>query len=130
MADVSETLQLLQKESVRNFNNAVRLQKQKLDRIVPVKTGKLARSQKVISSTNGNVLTADFIYPTNIANFTDAGTRPHIIRPKRASVLRFEVGGDIVFAKKVKHPGTRGTKWFSRTMTLANWQSELKRWFS
>jgi hypothetical protein len=35
------------------------------------------------------------------------GTRPHIIRPKRAQALRFRIGGRVVFAKVVHHPGTR-----------------------
>ncbi|WP_327415386.1 hypothetical protein [Streptomyces sp. NBC_01233] len=35
------------------------------------------------------------------------GTRPHVIRPRRAKALRFDMGGRTVFAKKVNHPGTR-----------------------
>ncbi|MFD4314983.1 hypothetical protein [Streptomyces sp. NPDC058548] len=35
------------------------------------------------------------------------GTRPHIIRPRRKKALRFEVRGEVVFAKFVRHPGTR-----------------------
>ena len=34
------------------------------------------------------------------------GTRPHIIRPVRARALRFTVGGRVVFATMVRHPGT------------------------
>lgn len=37
----------------------------------------------------------------------EKGSRPHIIVPRRASVLRFEVGGRVVFAKRVHHPGTQ-----------------------
>lgn len=35
------------------------------------------------------------------------GTRPHIIRPRRARALRFEVGGRVVYAAYAQHPGTR-----------------------
>jgi hypothetical protein len=35
------------------------------------------------------------------------GTRPHIIRPRNARALRFDVGGRTVHAKIVHHPGTR-----------------------
>ncbi|MEU5834468.1 hypothetical protein ABZ820_12460 [Streptomyces diacarni] len=35
------------------------------------------------------------------------GTRPHVIRPRRAKALRFDAGGRTVFAKVVHHPGTR-----------------------
>jgi hypothetical protein len=37
------------------------------------------------------------------------GTRPHIIRPRRAQVLRFKPRGGttFVFAREVHHPGTK-----------------------
>ena len=44
------------------------------------------------------------------------GTRPHIILPVRASVLRFEVGGKVVFARRVQHPGTRPNPYVKRTV--------------
>ena len=39
--------------------------------------------------------------------FADEGTRPHVIRPKRAKVLRFTTSAGVVFAKKVNHPGQK-----------------------
>lgn len=41
------------------------------------------------------------------ARFHHDGTRPHVIRPVRAKMLRFTVGGRVVFAMQVSHPGTR-----------------------
>lgn len=38
--------------------------------------------------------------------FIENGTRAHEIRPKNAKLLRFTVGGQTVFARKVQHPGT------------------------
>lgn len=35
------------------------------------------------------------------------GARPHVIRPRFARALRFEIGGQVVFARKVNHPGNR-----------------------
>jgi hypothetical protein len=35
------------------------------------------------------------------------GARPHVIRPRFARALRFEVQGRTVFASKVNHPGNR-----------------------
>lgn len=69
---------------------------------------------------------AEFLVGTDdpIYNYVDKGTKPHIIRPKKAKVLRFQSGyssktkpnvigstaggasGDIVFASVVNHPGT------------------------
>ncbi len=46
------------------------------------------------------------------------GTRPHVIRPRRASALRFELGGRTVFAKKVNHPGTRADNFLLRSLRL------------
>lgn len=44
------------------------------------------------------------------------GTRPHIIRPRRAKALRFEVGGRVVFSKIVHHPGTRANNFLARAL--------------
>lgn len=39
--------------------------------------------------------------------FVHEGTRPHIIRARRARALRFTMGGRPTYAKYVRHPGTR-----------------------
>lgn len=44
------------------------------------------------------------------------GSRPHVIRPRRASVLRFNVGGRVVFARVVNHPGTKGTHFLDKAL--------------
>lgn len=54
------------------------------------------------------------------AVFLERGTRPHIIRPRKGKFLRFapkgspvrlsgapKVGSEVVFARKVNHPGTK-----------------------
>ncbi|WP_328638359.1 hypothetical protein [Streptomyces canus] len=46
------------------------------------------------------------------------GTRPHIIVPRRAKALRFEAGGGIVFAKRVRHPGTRANNFLARALRI------------
>ncbi|MEZ7005822.1 hypothetical protein [Streptomyces sp. AD55] len=35
------------------------------------------------------------------------GTKPHLIRPRRAKALRFQAGGRTVFAAHARHPGTK-----------------------
>lgn len=42
------------------------------------------------------------------AVFVEDDTRAHEIRPRRASALRWEQGGEVHFARVVRHPGTRG----------------------
>ncbi|WP_326813932.1 MULTISPECIES: hypothetical protein [unclassified Streptomyces] len=44
------------------------------------------------------------------------GTRPHVIRPRRAKALRFEVGGRVVYAAYVRHPGTRPNDFMGRAL--------------
>ena len=42
--------------------------------------------------------------------FWNDGTKPHIIRPRFAKVLRFVArGGNVVYTTLVRHPGTQGS---------------------
>lgn len=52
-------------------------------------------------------VTWEILSPTPYAKFIENGTRPHVIVPRNAKALRFVVNGQVVFAKKVNHPGTR-----------------------
>ena len=44
------------------------------------------------------------------------GTAPHLIRPSRAKVLRFESRGQIVFTHMVRHPGTAPNRYLTDNM--------------
>lgn len=73
-------------------------------REVPSRTGRLRRSIRVRNASQRKA--------TVVAHYTaymvDAGVKAHEIKPKRAKMLRFQVGqGQIVFAKRVRHPGYR-----------------------
>jgi hypothetical protein len=41
------------------------------------------------------------------ARAIESGTSVHIIKPKTASVLRFEKDGEVIYAKQVLHPGIK-----------------------
>lgn len=77
-------------------------------RRVGVKTGKL-------KGTIGSRLTpsrpkgynVEVFAGTSYGLFHHDGTRAHVIRPRNASVLKFQVGGVTVYAQKVNHPGTK-----------------------
>ncbi|WP_273845401.1 hypothetical protein [Rubrobacter calidifluminis] len=50
-----------------------------------------------------------------VAAILEYGSRPHTIRPRPPKkALRFEVDGKTVFAKVVRHPGTRAYRWLQR----------------
>lgn len=52
-----------------------------------------------------------------IAELHAKGTRPHVILPRNARALRFTVaGGDVVFAKRVNHPGTRANPYLEQAL--------------
>jgi hypothetical protein len=48
------------------------------------------------------------------------GTRPHIIRPRRAKALRWvNPRGEVVFAQVVRHPGTHPNRYLEDNLQLA-----------
>lgn len=83
----------------------------------PVDSGRLRSAHREeVGIRHGNVygfVTNDVEY----AEFVHDGTRAHTIRPRRAGgVLRFPVGGDVVFTTVVHHPGTRAQPWLREAM--------------
>lgn len=60
--------------------------------------------------------TVEISFNTDYAEFVNDGTRPHVIRPRQAQVLRFTVGGRVVFARVVHHPGTRPNPFLDRAV--------------
>lgn len=54
------------------------------------------------------------------ASFVLTGTKPHEIRPRRpGGVLRFEIGGEVIFTKVVHHPGTKPNNFLMKAMAAA-----------
>lgn len=84
--------------------------------LVPRKTGNLGRSIRLGSVTSKM---AETVATANYAAFVERGTRPHEIRPRKRKALRFatggsarlsgspRTGGQVRFAKRVQHPGTK-----------------------
>jgi hypothetical protein len=46
------------------------------------------------------------------------GTKPHVIRPDRAKVLRFVRGSRIIYTTSVMHPGTKANRYLSDNLKL------------
>lgn len=72
----------------------------------PVDTGNLRDSIGVHSQGDSIVIGPDMSVAP-YAGYVEFGTKPHDIRPKDAKALRFTVGGKVVFASVVHHPGTQ-----------------------
>lgn len=93
----------------------------------PVKTGALrdslyTRVDGAGADAVGTVgFTADYAAPV------ETGTRPHTIRA-RGKVLRFTVGGRVIYAPEVNHPGTRGAHMFRDGVAAA--LPKVRRGFS
>lgn len=49
----------------------------------------------------------------------DQGAKPHVIRPRRAKLLAFHLGGRLVFARQVNHPGNRAYRFLYRATQAA-----------
>jgi hypothetical protein len=68
-----------------------------------------ARAEVYVTSAIG--------FPPEVEEFD---TRPHLIVPRRAKVLRFVASdGAVVFTRRVRHPGTRGSHAGRRSLEQA-----------
>lgn len=77
------------------------------------RTGRYADSiqSEMLSMAEGRVYTT-----VEYAPHEEYGTKQHEIRPRRAKVLRFEVGGRVRYAPSVQHPGTKGSLALTRAV--------------
>lgn len=81
-----------------------------LSALTPEDTGKTAKGYKLDTVRSGDSVTYTITHPnTELVAMLNYGTKPHIIRPKNAKVLKF-IGsrdGKVVFTTHVRHPGTQ-----------------------
>lgn len=80
---------------------------------VGMKTGKLRKSINYTINKRSTGLVATIGSNNKIAFWHHEGTKPHIITPKSAKTLRFNSRGKIVYAKVVRHPGTKPNKYLT-----------------
>lgn len=85
--------------------------------LCPVDTGRLRASIRGRANRTWT-LRPQFTVSTDVeyAPYVHDGTRPHVIRPRSARVLRFVVDGRVVYARVVHHPGTRGKPFLDRAV--------------
>lgn len=80
---------------------------------VGVRTGALKRSIIMGSARTATGLVWFVGSENHIALLHHQGSRPHMIYPNRARVLRFKVRGSVIYARAVRHPGTRPNRYLS-----------------
>lgn len=108
-----------------------RVLRTEMKRLVPKKTGELDKAIKVTRYTTRKAGVREVAVGVRgkespLAHLVEFGTSPHPIEAKPGKVLAFEQGGELRFAKKVKHPGARA-KPFVRPATDAKGQEAFER---
>lgn len=91
----------------------------------PVDTGETAKSWALTYRSVSKDKVSWSINPEgkeDVVRFLEYGTKPHVIEPVDKEALKFEVGGDEVFAKSAYHPGTRPLGFVRKT------KDELREW--
>jgi hypothetical protein len=85
------------------------------EREMPEKTGQAKQGLTVVTEPipNGVRIVAE-VRNVPYIRFVVEGTRAHEIRPRFKKVLRFTAGGRVVFAMRVRHPGTKANDFFER----------------
>lgn len=87
---------------------------------VGVDTGELKRSLKMthLRDSRGQYLWIGSHLGYALAHHN--GTKPHVIVPREAPILRFSTGTRIVYTRHVNHPGTRPNRYLSDNMRLVH----------
>lgn len=100
----------------RDAKRVARLVEARAKVLAPVDTGRLRASIRTTRKLTARGPTYQVSTNVEYAPYVENGTRPHIIRPRRAKALAFRVGGRLVFAQVVHHPGTKAQPFLSRAV--------------
>jgi hypothetical protein len=118
--EIYENVSRACRKSVRTFQYGFRhaalksyakAQQRKLKKVTPRSdrtTKHAADDWEIEYERTGMAVTGfEITNPHDRIDYLEYGTDPHMIFPKRAKVLRFEMDGKIVFARSVEHPGIK-----------------------
>lgn len=88
-------------------------------RQVGVKTGSLKQSIRMVHERvgRGQQLRIGSSLPHALVHHE--GSKPHMITPKEAPILRFSNGTRIIYTHQVMHPGTRPNRYLSDQLWVA-----------
>lgn len=91
--------------------------KEVMEQQTPKRTGRLASSIMIIPTDEGHVVMPTEPYAWSVEYGTGLFSRnPHLIFPKRAKALRFQIGAKIIFAKYTR--GFPGRGYVRRTREI------------
>lgn len=131
MKNISKLTEKLSKIDSSIVNNLIQAQRETANIIcedvktlAPNKTGQYRESIKVGETIRDKNIIETPIYTDavvisskgnkyNLGYLLETGTSPHIIEPVFAKVLHFQINGEDIFARRVKHPGTISQPHFS-----------------
>lgn len=112
--DKGQANRIAKDEAYRLVLNGTRRTFNRANVLTPVDTGNLrAGNQMNVSKQAPGAV--GWVY--NNVNYADAvhdGSGPYVIRPRKGKALKFVVDGQTVFARSVRHPGTKGRPWIRR----------------
>lgn len=97
----------------------------------PFKTGELRESirrDRVMRVGSSTTMTARIVATAPQARYTDQGTDPHRIVPRRAGgllVFHWPKVGRTMFLPRVNHPGNAAKPWWERALR-ATWGPALR----
>lgn len=116
--DQADLRRAIRGASRQELTNAGRQVVNRAKVLAPVDTGRLRAAIGPAKFSRSWTLRPRVTIEVNVAYaaFVHDGTRPHIIRPRNAQVLRFQVGGQVVYARVVHHPGTRARPFLDRAL--------------
>lgn len=98
------------------------------DDVLRVRTGRLRRSVHYVMGGSDDAPQAAIGTNLEYAGIHEFGgqTRAHVIEALNAKALMFQVGGQVVFAKRVNHPGSKIPERSYLRSTLGEQSSEIK----
>lgn len=105
----------IRKDLRRRGNNVQRRAKQ----LVGVNTGTLRQSIRLTELNSKIAPSVSVGSDLHYALLHHEGSRPHVITPNSGRLLRFKVGGKVVYARMVKHPGTKPNPYLARALLEA-----------
>ena len=112
--DRPATEKIAKDEAYRLVGDCTRRVYNRANILTPVDTGNLRAGNQMRVSRKApgaqGLVYNDVDYALAVHN----GSGPYTIRPRKGKALKFEIGGQTVFARSVRHPGTKGRPWMAR----------------